>query len=127
MDKKKIEELQNRLFEMRQEYYAEIRERNEEAAELVDAGVPDAGDSSVTDDLREYLHILSDSRREELLRIDEALDRIRNGTYGQCEQCEEPISIERLEVRPFTRYCIKCKEEIEKQEEKRKGVEEGKL
>lgn len=127
MRQKKIEELKNRLMELRKEHYAEIRQHNQEAADLGDSGVPDPGDAGVSDDLRENMHLLSDTKREELLRIDEALDKIGNGTYGLCETCEEPISIERLEVRPFARYCIQCKEEIEKQESKRKGVEEGKL
>jgi DnaK suppressor protein len=43
--------------------------------------------------------------------IDEALARIRQGTYGVCEACGHPISIARLEAVPWTRLCRKCKEQ----------------
>lgn len=45
-----------------------------------------------------------------------ALERIDNGTYGECEICGEPISIKRLEARPITTKCIHCKEEEEHRE-----------
>ena len=49
-------------------------------------------------------------------KIDQALDRIENGTFGQCEQCDEQIAIKRLEARLETTLCIRCKEEQEKKE-----------
>ncbi len=45
-----------------------------------------------------------------------ALERIDNGTYGECEICGEPISIQRLEARPVTTKCIDCKELEERDE-----------
>ena len=42
--------------------------------------------------------------------------RIEDGTFGICERCEEPISPKRLEARPVTTLCIRCKEEQEKKE-----------
>jgi DnaK suppressor protein len=53
-----------------------------------------------------------------LYHIDQALRRVRNKTYGNCEQCGEPINRERLEAVPHARLCIKCKE----LEEHRKSV-----
>ena len=49
-------------------------------------------------------------------KIDDALARIEGGTFGICEICEEEISVKRLEARPVTTMCIRCKEEQEKQE-----------
>lgn len=43
---------------------------------------------------------------DELSQIDAALDRIKEGTYGCCEVCEQPIPFERLEAIPYTPYCI---------------------
>ena len=51
-----------------------------------------------------------------LEEIDLSLEKIEDGTYGICESCDEPIPIERLKVKPFARYCIICREEIEKRE-----------
>jgi DnaK suppressor protein len=52
-----------------------------------------------------------------LKKIDEALARIANGTFGQCESCEEGIELKRLEARPTTTLCLGCKEEDERREE----------
>ena len=49
-----------------------------------------------------------------LKKINEAIRRIEDGTYGQCESCEEPIEVRRLQARPTTTLCIACKEEEEK-------------
>ncbi|RPJ42984.1 MAG: TraR/DksA family transcriptional regulator [Candidatus Latescibacterota bacterium] len=48
-----------------------------------------------------------------LYHIDRALERIRSGTYGLCEECEQPIATERLEVVPHARLCSACKEKEE--------------
>lgn len=45
----------------------------------------------------------------ELDQIDYALERIENGTYGVCEECEKPINPERLRALPFASLCISCK------------------
>ena len=49
-----------------------------------------------------------------LREIDEALARIQEGGYGQCEACEEPISRERLRAVPHARNCIDCQRSIER-------------
>ena len=59
---------------------------------------------------------LRDREKFLLKKIDDALARIENATFGICEICEEEISIKRLEARPVTTMCIRCKEEQEKQE-----------
>ncbi len=51
----------------------------------------------------------------ELKEIDIALGKIKDETYGVCEMCEEPIGIERLKVKNFARYCITCREIVEKE------------
>ena len=43
-----------------------------------------------------------------LEQVSQALVRLQNGTYGRCEDCENPIGEERLEAIPYTRYCIHC-------------------
>lgn len=51
-----------------------------------------------------------------LSKIEEALERIEDGSYGYCEVCEEPIGDARLRARPVATYCISCKEEQERRE-----------
>ena len=51
-----------------------------------------------------------------LNKLDLALKKIDDGTFGQCETCDEPIVKKRLEARPETGLCIKCKEDQERDE-----------
>jgi RNA polymerase-binding protein DksA len=51
-----------------------------------------------------------------LYHIDQALERIEDGTYGLCQECRNPISRERLEAVPHARLCITCKSNEEKKQ-----------
>lgn len=96
-----------------------------ETKQLVDTAL-DNGDWSVVD-LSEDISLRQlSTHRETLLKIDEALRKIREGTYGKCEDCGEDISVERLKVLPFAIYCIDCQERRElrealEREERRPG------
>ena len=57
-----------------------------------------------------------EQQRTELNEIELALDKIKEGTYGTCEMCEEPIGKPRLEVKNFARFCIACREINEKEQ-----------
>ncbi|MBK9293740.1 MAG: TraR/DksA C4-type zinc finger protein [Oligoflexia bacterium] len=59
---------------------------------------------------------LRDRERVLLQKIELALSKIDDGTYGTCESCEEPIEPKRLEARPVATMCIACKEEQEHKE-----------
>jgi len=67
--------------------------------------------------------ILNDREREKLHAIDEALQRISEKTYGLCESCEGEIQLGRLKVLPFTRLCVRCQEENEKESKRQKTLE----
>jgi DnaK suppressor protein len=73
---------------------------------------------------REINFILNDREREKLVAIDEALLRIKEKTYGLCESCEGEIQLGRLKVLPFTRLCVKCQEENEKESKRQKTLDE---
>ena len=73
---------------------------------------------------REINFILNDREREKLLAIDEALQRIKDKTYGICESCEGEIQLGRLKVLPFTRLCVKCQEENERESKRQKTLED---
>lgn len=72
---------------------------------------------------REINFILNDREREKLHAIDEALQRISDKTYGLCETCEGEIQLGRLKVLPFTRLCVRCQEENEKESKRQKTLE----
>ena len=72
---------------------------------------------------REINFILNDREREKLHAIDDALLRIGDKTYGLCESCEGEIQLGRLKVLPFTRLCVRCQEENEKESKRQKTLE----
>ena len=94
-----------------------------ENRQLVDTALDD-GDWSVVD-LSEDISLRHlSSHREDLQKIDEAIRKLDEGTYGICEDCGEEISEERLKILPYAIYCIDCKERREQIEEmeRREGL-----
>lgn len=43
-----------------------------------------------------------------LREIEAAFDRVRDGSYGTCQECLKPVPVERLEILPYARYCVGC-------------------
>lgn len=58
---------------------------------------------------------IAGTESEQLMEVNDALDRIRRGTYGTCEGSGKPIPKKRLEVFPAARYCIEYQEQLEKE------------
>jgi DnaK suppressor protein len=83
--------------------------------------LPDPSDRASLESDRNFTLRIRDRERKLIVKIREALDRIEDGTYGICEECEEEISAERLKARPVTTLCIECKKRQET-EEKVKGL-----
>ncbi len=101
------------LAEAKSEIGKFIRGENKQ---LVETALDD-GDWSVVD-LSEDINLRKLSEHKKTLeRIDEALRKIEEGTYGICEDCGSEISEERLKVIPFAIYCVECMEKREKMEE----------
>jgi DnaK suppressor protein len=73
---------------------------------------------------REINLALADRDRDKLLAIDDALARIDDGSYGVCESCDSDIAEGRLEALPFTRLCVNCQADREKEAKTMKRVEE---
>jgi DnaK suppressor protein len=117
MKPKLAERFRRRLLQAREEMVGQMRQRDGSAQEIGQNGIQDIGDESVTIYSRHLLMSLSENERVKLMEVDEALDRIENGSFGMCEECEEPIALKRLEVIPNARYCVRCKEELERASE----------
>jgi DnaK suppressor protein len=74
---------------------------------------PDPTDRASHESNRNFMLRIRDREHKLIKKIKSALERIENGTFGICEQCEEEISIERLKARPVTTQCIDCKSKEE--------------
>lgn len=73
-------------------------------------GTEDYIDYAVNSYEKEFLLSLTDLERQELLQIGEALQRIKDGDYGVCQQCGEEIPARRLDVAPWARHCVRCQD-----------------
>lgn len=78
--------------------------------------LPDEIDLASSEYAQSMIFRLRDREKFLLKKIEKALSRIEDGTFGICERCDEPISPKRLDARPVTTLCIRCKEEQEKKE-----------
>ncbi len=114
MEQHELEQAKERLLKMRREVMKEVQESSAAAREMGQGDVPDIGDMSSNTYHRDVLLNLSETHRQKIRDIDAALDRLDTGEYGICMRCEEEISPKRMEVRPFSRYCIDCKTDVEK-------------
>lgn len=103
------------LLEMRKQVLAGIESDVKFTREgSKDEGM-DAYDLASEERDRDISLILSDRDRQKLHAIDDALERIQGGSYGLCEVCELDIAEERLKALPFTRLCISCQSEQERE------------
>jgi len=78
---------------------------------------PDMSDQASAEVDQNFTMRIKEREQKLLKKIDEALDRMKNHTYGICEGCEEEIPYQRLKARPVTTLCIACKT-LQEQEEK---------
>jgi DnaK suppressor protein len=112
------------LGETKKQLLREIQGRVKEETEGVKDEGRDTYDLASDERDREINFILNAREREKLLAIDEALQRIKDKTYGICESCEGEIQLGRLKVLPFTRLCVRCQEENEKESKRQKTLED---
>ena len=104
------------LEEKREALVTAARESLQQDMTLDTNDLPDEMDLASSEYLQSFTFRLRGRERFFLDKIDQALKRIEDGSFGVCESCEEPISIKRLEARPETTLCIRCKEDQERVE-----------
>ena len=64
---------------------------------------------------RERLMTFEQEMRDRATAIEEALQRMDDGTYGTCARCGRDIPLARLRVMPFSNYCVECQELVDQQ------------
>lgn len=84
------------------------------------ATFPDVSDQASAEVDQNFSMRIRDRERKLLKKIDEALDRMNDATYGICEQCGGEIPYKRLKARPVTTLCIACKTAQEQEERARR-------
>lgn len=83
---------------------------------------PDPTDRASMESDRNFTLRIRDRERKLIVKIEDALKRLEDGTFGICEECGEKIGAARLKARPVTTLCIECKSAQEIDERKNKSV-----
>ncbi|AEB10524.1 TraR/DksA family transcriptional regulator [Desulfobacca acetoxidans] len=118
MDVDKMAELKERLLERKRKLWREVKGQiksglGESYQDLL-ATARDEEDQAQVSLLEETQFSLIEPKRQELIAIEEALERLEGGTYGECEVCGKPIEPRRLEIMPQTTLCRDCQSQREK-------------
>jgi DnaK suppressor protein len=111
-DRKRYEVLNRLLRDRQAEIHNKLRALREVLPSDV-ADVKDAEEQSVADFVKGMDFALMEMESETLRKIDEAIKRLQEGTYGICAECEQKIAEARLRALPFARLCRDCQENEE--------------
>ncbi|BCO09915.1 RNA polymerase-binding transcription factor DksA [Desulfolithobacter dissulfuricans] len=102
-----LQRLKEKLLRQRQEIFTSLRDLEAEWEVLGERDIEpeDAAQKAALTSLFDQMDTREKDRIEE---IDLALTKMESASYGTCEECHKPISLQRLESLPATRFCIKC-------------------
>ncbi|HVQ55943.1 MAG TPA: TraR/DksA family transcriptional regulator [Pyrinomonadaceae bacterium] len=79
-----------------------------------DSETPDPVDLAVRNYSKNVMLAVSENESRQLILVDEAIRRVEDEEYGQCQNCEKSINQKRLAAIPWARYCLDCQELVEK-------------
>jgi DnaK suppressor protein len=126
MNRDRYAELRRILEERRREIMSEVHEKirdvRSEGANSPTTGVLDAAETSEADIQDDIEFALIQMKAETLTKIEEALRRLEEGTFGYCFECGEEISERRLRALPFAVRCKDCEEAREMAEQRERQL-----
>ncbi len=117
MNQRDLKKFKEQLLVEKKKLMANAKTTMEDSIEQVKAdNVLDEGDEASAEADISMLYRLRDRERYLFKKIDKALAKIDDGSFGVCEECGDEIGVKRLEARPVTDLCVKCKEDEEQRE-----------
>ena len=117
----KINAIRKKLMKQREELLSEAGQTINSKLGADKQSFPDPTDQAAAELDNNFMLRLRGREQKLLKKIDEAIARIDEGSYGICESCGGQISLKRLEARPVTTLCIECKTEQEENEKRQVG------
>lgn len=122
MDKPKLDYFKQKLLKLKMQILNSGVLSKREDLEISSDDLPDEADIAQNVIAQEVTFNIRAREINKLRQIEFALQRVEEGTYGHCEDCEEPISEKRLENQPWTEFCITHAEERERTNQHYKKV-----
>ena len=116
MDKKKLDQFKALLLKHRQQILNGGLLNNSEDLHISEEDLSDETDLATSMINQQISCSIRDREIFKLRRIDQALERVQDGTYGHCEECDDEIGMKRLENQPWSELCIVHAEEKERED-----------
>jgi DnaK suppressor protein len=113
MDQKKLKTFRERLLLKKTEILEAYNKNKSYGKEADGEATQDIADKAANSYTKEFLFSLSNTERDMLQRVDEALVRIDARRFGVCASCEQEMNLKRLEAVPWARLCLACQEKQE--------------
>jgi DnaK suppressor protein len=114
MPKRDLEKYRRLLLGKKNSLSNDLAKTRNAEEETIEEATQDIADKAVSSYTREFLYSLSDTDRNTLVRIDDALVRVNEGIYGTCVNCAQPMAEKRLTAVPWAPHCVDCQELAEK-------------
>jgi DnaK suppressor protein len=116
LSKKDLKKFRELLETKRNSVLEKARKTLADSMVLDPSDLPDEMDLASSEYLQSFEFRLRGREKVHLTKLNLALKKLDEGTFGVCTECEEPINKKRLEARPETQLCIRCKEDQEQAE-----------
>jgi DnaK suppressor protein len=116
MESKTVAKYKELLLRERKRLLHHANDRTESEFVLSQEDLPDETDLAASENQQSLTLSLRDREYKLLVKIEKALEKIQEGVFGICEECEEEIETRRLEARPMSHLCVSCQEQEEHQE-----------
>ena len=113
MEQKKIKTFKERLVQKKHEILEAYNKNKTYGKEADEDGAQDIADKASNSYTKEFLFSLSNTERDVLQLVDEALGRIGDRSFGVCVSCEDEMDKKRLEAIPWAKHCIACQQKQE--------------
>ena len=107
---KEAKEIKDRLLRERELI---VQKLNGNDLSIDDSETPDPVDLAVRNYSKNVMLAVSENESRQLALIDEALQRVEDNEYGECQNCGKEVNPKRLTAIPWARYCIDCQELVE--------------
>jgi DnaK suppressor protein len=113
MDQKRTKAFRERL-QLKKQQMLEAYNKNKTYGKEADReATQDIADKAANSYTKEFLFSLSNTERDLLQQVDEAIVRLEGRRFGVCASCEEEMNLKRLEAVPWARLCLSCQEKQE--------------
>jgi len=110
MNKTTLYSFRERLEELRLTIIEEVKEQYKSSKDNLNEQAADIADDATQSYDQQFKVNFGEKDGDKLRLVEEAIKKIKNGSYGVCSECEAPIPEGRLELVPFTEHCVNCLE-----------------